>query len=129
MPKPFAVALLALSVAISGCGTMVNMTTSAGNMPPKPFGGIAYDLQAGANGDFSGILDLPASLVGDVVTLPDVLVANRTERRRDNATPAGLADDAAGAKTVSKGKRVYNYVSGSQPVQDAPAEQSESVDR
>lgn len=69
-------AIPALSTAISGCGTMASITNATGDMPPKPFGGVLHDCDALAMGNFLGAFDLPGSFVGDVVTLPEVLVEN-----------------------------------------------------
>ena len=71
---------------------MANMHSSTGNMPPRVFGGIAIDCEAAATGDALGILDLPGSLIGDLVTLPEVLIANHVDHNRVKADP----DDGAG---------------------------------
>lgn len=81
MHQPTVIAVLALSAALSGCGTMVNITNSSGSVPPKPFGGVGHDLDALAKGDFVCGLDIPASLIGDVITLPDVLIENADFKR------------------------------------------------
>jgi|GEM_PF-4342175 len=85
MHKPTVIAILALSTALSttlcGCGTMVNITNSTGAVPPKPFGGVGHDLDALAAGDFMCGLDIPASLIGDIVTLPDVMIENSDFKR------------------------------------------------
>jgi uncharacterized protein YceK len=81
MPRPLAIAVLALSTAICGCGTMTNMHSATGNIPPRPFGGLATDFDAIGEGDLLGLVDLPGSLVGDVVTLPDVLLTNARHDR------------------------------------------------
>lgn len=64
---------------------MANMHSSTGNMPPRVFGGLAIDCEAAATGDALGILDLPGSFVGDLVTLPEVLIANHVDRNRVKA--------------------------------------------
>lgn len=81
MHKPLAPAILGLSIAICGCGTMASITNATGDMPPKPFGGVVHDCDALAMGNFLGALDLPGSFVGDVVTLPEVLVENAHYKR------------------------------------------------
>lgn len=60
---------------------MTNMHSATGNIPPRPFGGLATDLDAVGEGDLLGLIDLPGSLVGDVVTLPEVLVTNARHNR------------------------------------------------
>jgi uncharacterized protein YceK len=72
---------MALSAALCGCGTMSSMSTATANIPPRPFGGLATDLDAIGDGDLLGLIDLPGSLVGDVVTLPDVVLTNVRHRR------------------------------------------------
>jgi uncharacterized protein YceK len=89
MSKPVLIAFLALVATVSGCGTMANMHDASGSMPPRPFGGLATDFEAIEKGDALGIIDLPASLVFDVVTLPEVLYANQVEQRRQAAPSAG----------------------------------------
>ena len=121
MPKSALIVLLALAAVFSGCGTVMNIATSTGNMPPKPFGGIAHDFEAASNGDFMGILDMPASFIGDVVTLPEVLVANEFDRNRVKSGPAGNDSGTTGARR----KRVYTYTSETQSAEVAPAEQSD----
>jgi uncharacterized protein YceK len=83
MPKSVLVVLLAVVATASGCGTMANMHAANGSMPPRPFGGLATDFEAIGKGDALGIIDLPGSLIGDVVTLPEVLYANQVEKRRE----------------------------------------------
>src|SRR5258708_2146379 len=92
MSKPFVFAFLALTAGFPGRGTMANIFHSTGNMPPRPFGGIAIDLEAVGNGDALGIIDLPGSFVGDILTLPEVLIANHTDQTRVQAVPAGPDD-------------------------------------
>ena len=123
MSRPAFIFCLTLAAAISGCGTVMNISSSTGNMPPKPFGGVAHDLHAASQGDFMGILDIPGSFVGDVVTLPDVLVANKIDRQRVKADAVGNDVGSTGAKP----KRVYTYVSETQTAEAAPAEQSAAV--
>jgi uncharacterized protein YceK len=79
-----------LLTATSGCGTMQNMRgqpNAFGSLPhptrpPVPFGGVIADSLCVVNGTFGGLnvetlvfvpfalIDLPFSLVGDVITLP-----------------------------------------------------------
>src|SRR5579859_1265281 len=87
MHKLLSIAILSLSGAICGCGTMASINDSTGNMPPRPFGGIAHDLDALAAGNPLGAIDLPGSLVADVVTLPDVLVENAHAKRASQPLP------------------------------------------
>ncbi len=67
-------ALLTVSSATnSGCGTVGNILASSGSVPPAPFGGVRNDVEAIAKGNVLFGADIPFSLVGDLVTLPDVL--------------------------------------------------------
>lgn len=68
--------------SLAGCGTMANMQgknlpalDAGGQYEPRPFGGVRNDLRwtYHGNGLILGIIDLPFSIVGDVVTLPKVL--------------------------------------------------------
>jgi len=103
MPKLFVIPLLALSAAISGCGTTANITTATVDMPPKRFGGIAYDFQEVASGHPLYILDLPGSLVGDVATLPDVFIAEETLHLRPSiSTPSGHGADSEAPTVASR---------------------------
>jgi len=93
-------AVVVLSAALCGCGTMVNIHDSTGYLPPQPFGGIAHDLDAIATGDLLGAVDLPGSLVGDIVTLPGVLVENAHSKRATDPLPGeSQAGDARPAAT------------------------------
>jgi uncharacterized protein YceK len=58
----------------SGCGTLANLDGREyplmgmpGQIMPRPFGGVARDVK------WMFILDLPLSLIGDVVTLPKTI--------------------------------------------------------
>ncbi len=81
---------------------MSNIISATGDTPPRPFGGIANDLEALGKGNILGILDLPGSLVGDVVTLPDVLIAHHVDQNRVNADPDGDDADAGDSNDRSK---------------------------
>jgi uncharacterized protein YceK len=66
--------LMLLSLACCGCGTVRNLEHTEST---KPFGGVAQSSKMirgeGHMGLFLvplGLLDLPLSLIGDVVTLP-----------------------------------------------------------
>jgi uncharacterized protein YceK len=77
-----------LACAACGCGTMANMDgrdalVGLPSRPPVPFGGVANDMAWMTRGNLSppekfdrafttsiALLDLPFSLVGDVITLP-----------------------------------------------------------
>ncbi|MBS0260931.1 MAG: hypothetical protein JSS02_03160 [Planctomycetes bacterium] len=80
---------LALLVMTVGCGTMTNMHKSTRGVAPEPFGGLATDFEAIGNGDLLGMIDIPGSLVGDLVTLPEVMRANQVEKRLDAAPSEG----------------------------------------
>jgi uncharacterized protein YceK len=97
MHQPAVIAILALSAALCGCGTMVNITNSSGSVPPKPFGGVGHDLDALFAGDFVCGLDIPASLIGDVVTLPDVLIEN-ADFKRTSEPPVGDSQSGSSKK-------------------------------
>lgn len=105
MHKPTIIGVLALWTALSttlcGCGTMVNITNSTGAVPPKPFGGVGHDLDALAAGDFMCGLDLPASVIGDIVTLPDVLIENADFKRTSD--PPAREKQSGDAKQASRG--------------------------
>jgi hypothetical protein len=65
--------------AFSGCGTMANMDgreyalIDFPHYQPKPFGGVQRDFVWVSQGFLPFALDLPFSVVGDIVTLPRVL--------------------------------------------------------
>jgi uncharacterized protein YceK len=83
MYRSLMMALLAVSSApSSGCGTFANVLASSGSVPPAPFGGVRNDFDAMARGNVLFGVDIPFSLIGDLVTLPDILV----ERSRSRAT-------------------------------------------
>ena len=71
--------LVMLLCTSSGCGTMFNVTghevmlLGPREQPIVPFGGVANDVQWMSRGPGAVIpaaLDMPLSLVGDIVTLP-----------------------------------------------------------
>ena len=73
---------------LAGCGTMANMQgknlpalDAGGQYEPRPFGGVRNDVRwlCQGNGFVLGLVDLPFSLVGDVVTLPVVLLGSATK--------------------------------------------------
>ena len=93
-------------LAGSGCGTMANLDgrqlaliSMPGVVEPQPFGGVARDAQWVVNAATGVpehpvgsilcstvfVLDMPFSLVGDIVTLPKVFTAAR-EYRQQHAT-------------------------------------------
>ena len=109
---------VALAVlAGSGCGTMANLDgrehaliSMPGAVEPKPLGGVARDAQwvvnaascapeqpvAGVLCSTWFVLDMPFSLVGDLVTLPRVFVAAREYRdQHSRASQPGLASPPA----------------------------------
>lgn len=92
MHKTLSIATLALSTVICGCGTMASFHNSSPGNPARPFGGVANDFDAIFTGDALGLIDLPGSLVADVVTLPDVLVANAYHKRTSESLPHELRD-------------------------------------
>jgi uncharacterized protein YceK len=72
----FAVFLL----ATTGCGTMANLDGRrlalidfTHQIEPMPFGGVGRDMTWICSGGLFFVVDLPFSLVGDIVTLPRVL--------------------------------------------------------
>jgi uncharacterized protein YceK len=103
MHKPAALAILVLSASLCGCGTMVNIANSSGSVPPKPFGGVGHDVDALIAGDFMCGLDIPASLIGDVVTLPDVLIENADFKRTTEPPVRDSQSGAAKKATVGRG--------------------------
>jgi len=123
-PGTVILAVTLLALAGSGCGTQANLDGRAlplistpGEIKPMPFGGVVRDAQwvhhvatfdpehpvAGALCSTIFVLDMPFSLVGDVVTLPQAFIAARnykspfaTEPSPERATPPpaqpGVAD-------------------------------------
>jgi hypothetical protein len=92
-----------LAVMVVGCGTMANLegldsplqrSPSVPPPPPSPFGGVARDAKwiSGTVTSFSEshgtslllspifVADIPCSLVGDIVTLPKVLIDAKNYR-------------------------------------------------
>ena len=117
--------ILGFTAAISGCGTVMNFASSTGDMPPKPFGGVAHDLEAVAKGDPLGIIDIPGSFVGDILTLPEALIATDIDRNRVKSTPGRRRNDVDDQpKSASKSKRVYTYV----PAEEKPVATAEPAE-
>lgn len=101
MPRRSCLAILVLSLAASGCGTMANVTASSttpggyrafGPTWCEPFGGVQRSVLAGSAPLMAGPVgilpaavmvgvDTPLSLVGDVVTLPYVHYRIQNESR------------------------------------------------
>jgi uncharacterized protein YceK len=97
------VALTALT--LSGCGTVVNLTSSKEpvhtmmTLQRAPYGGVAVDAQAAAGflrtpepasaalGLYFLCVDLPLSLVGDTLTLPLVFYYNAHEESHPPSNP------------------------------------------
>lgn len=105
---------LAAATLLTGCGTMANVNGTSyaligpPDSQPRPFGGVANDLrwfreQTGYVVDsedvlaapinavmacYFGIIDLPFSLVGDIVTLPSLLRGDRATRPATSGPPA-----------------------------------------
>ncbi len=102
MHKAVVIAVLTSSAALCGCGTMANIHDSTGDMPPRVFGGVGNDLDALARGDFLGLVDIPGSLIGDVVTLPDVLVENAHYKRASDPPAGGLPTGNAKKGTAGR---------------------------
>jgi uncharacterized protein YceK len=97
MFKLLPIVVLALPTALCGCGTMSNMHDATGNSPPKVFGGLATDLNAIGEGDLLGLVDIPGSLVGDVVTLPDVVLTNARHQRMTARLEHEMHGDGTGS--------------------------------
>jgi uncharacterized protein YceK len=117
------IAVLALLAATSGCGTTANITQATIDTPPKPFGGLAYDFHEVATGNPLYLIDLPGSLVGDIATLPDVLIAKETVKLRPSiSTSAGEGADAAVAAAAVRPNPVSKKPAGSQPAQSTSVE-------
>lgn len=71
---------MVLGISMSGCGTMANLEgknlpliDSGGIEQPKPFGGVGRDIRWISSGNVYFCIDIPFSLMGDIVTLPRVL--------------------------------------------------------
>jgi uncharacterized protein YceK len=74
-----ALCLLPLTVCITGCGTMCNLSGRPvcmgldGIVEPRVFGGVKNDLEWG----WPFLLELPFSAVSDTLTIPSVLHKRR----------------------------------------------------
>ena len=113
---PTALALLATSLA-AGCGTFANMQGRDGpgvdgcSMgPPKPFGGVSRDVRWTNEGYGVFLADVPLSFVGDLVTLPVILVESSqakhpsTQKEKDEAArKAALAQGVQDAQDRKPG--------------------------
>ncbi len=85
---------------VAGCGTMANMAgkrlpaiAPGGLYEPRPFGGVRNDIRWTWNGNLFGVFDLPFSFVGDVVTLPIILLKKLDPRVAPSQT--AVAEEAA----------------------------------
>jgi hypothetical protein len=97
--KTFAALLALLAISTSpGCGTMANLEGrphpwpgQAGQDPPTAFGGVRKEVgwikTTGFPGSLMFVADLPASLVGDLVTLPKTVTSGRADPLLRNPTP------------------------------------------
>ena len=98
-------AMLAVSLG-AGCGTFANLQGRDNPSldgccmgPPKPFGGVSRDVRWSNEGYGVFLADVPLSLVGDLATLPVILLtswgeeqAPKTQKEQDEAARrAGLA--------------------------------------
>ncbi len=83
------IALFAV-LTTSGCGTMANIDGRrlpppgpAGQEVTRPFGGIRRDIEwvksVRAPGNLLYVADLPLSLVGDLVTLPQTVIGTHSD--------------------------------------------------
>ena len=104
-------AVLAACVG-SGCGTFANMQGRDNPSPngccmgpPKPFGGVSRDVRWSNEGYGVFLADVPLSLVGDLATLPVILLASweeqgpTTQREKgDAARKASLVRDVQNAQ-------------------------------
>jgi uncharacterized protein YceK len=89
--------LFALLMALGspGCGTMANLEgreLALIDLPhqeeAKPFGGVERDFRWISSGAVIFAADIPFSLVGDMVTLPKVIMAaNEEEQRNGESQP------------------------------------------
>ena len=70
---------------LAGCGTICNMAQEGG---PQVYGGVAFDIAligkeiqnpapSPEQANLMGVIDFPLSLIGDTITLPITLLANR----------------------------------------------------
>lgn len=101
-----ALALLTASLAV-GCGTFANMQGRDGPGvdgccmgPPKPFGGVSRDVRWTNEGYGVFLADVPLSLVGDLVTLPVVLVESSQAKQ---PTTQKEKDEAARKAALARG--------------------------
>jgi hypothetical protein len=109
---------------VSGCGTMANVDGRSFAMlgppdrEPRPFGGVANDFRwvreqtervvapedlgavplNVASACYFGVIDLPMSLIGDLLTLPALIQAGRADRLTSGggAEPSAAPDREAG---------------------------------
>ena len=70
---------LLVSMSLCGCGTMDNMNGARG--PTRIYGGVRQDMREVAVGNRAAVLDIPASAIGDTVTLPVAVGRKLTETR------------------------------------------------
>jgi hypothetical protein len=105
------VAVLAASLA-AGCGTFANLQgrenagPGCGTEKPRPFGGVSRDVRWSNEGYGVFLADVPLSLVGDLVTLPVVLLTSseedkgpKTQKEKDEAArKASLAQGIQNAQ-------------------------------
>ena len=120
----------ALLSAASGCGTLANLDSQPDKMAPgaptvrvpMPFGGVTMDMKALTHNEPTmpasrvlmyrtiALVDLPISLVGDVVTLPWVaLVSLRHQPEMGNQTgpmPLGLDPGVTPSGGIVPGDRL-----------------------
>jgi uncharacterized protein YceK len=91
---------------LAGCGTMHNLDGTDGPLSdirqkarPRPFGGVAKDPEWTRDYYWPAkpipILDLPASLVADVVTLPGIRAKQLDYDRRHNEPPVNPTNQAS----------------------------------
>ena len=87
-------AFAALLSGAAGCGTIANL--DGRKLPlidlphqeaPKPFGGVGRDIRWMSSGAVFFAADIPFSLVGDIVTLPKVILATNEEWERWEIQP------------------------------------------
>lgn len=110
-------AVLAASLG-AGCGTFANMQGRDNPSPdgccmgpPRPFGGVSRDVRWSNEGYGVFLADVPLSLVGDLATLPVILLASweedqgpKTQKEKDEAArKANLAQGVQNAQDRKPG--------------------------
>jgi uncharacterized protein YceK len=116
MRRLLPITLVAMLIPSTGCGTVLNLSNDA-----SPYGGVVLETKLVAEGVMAGpaawtcditevsfwplaLVDLPASLVGDTLTLPFSLKAQHERQRAEKAqdsTPGAAPAIQSGPANLS----------------------------